>query len=195
MIEFIRGSVHSATIDQVIIDVNGIGYGVYTTGTSLMQLKINQEVFFFTHYSIREDGASLYGFTTPEELAMFRKLISVTKVGPKAALAILSTFPTDRLCHFILSHDLNALSQVSGIGKKTAERIVLELKDKVKKMGIPVSDDLVPSQGTLFQDEILDALTSLGYQRNEAMEAVRATADRGISTEDGLKAALTWLMK
>ena len=193
MIEFVKGSVHAVTVDQVIVDVNGVGYGVYSSLGTLAQLKMQQPVTLHTHYSIREDGASLYGFMTQEELEMFRKLITVTKVGPKAAIAMLSTFTVETLCQQILAHNLDALSHAPGIGKKTAERIVLELKDKVKKMGIQPT--AIPSQGTLFEDEVIAGLTSLGYQKSEALEAVRATSDRGVSTEDSLKAALSWLMK
>jgi holliday junction DNA helicase RuvA len=193
LIEFVKGSVHAVTVDQVIVDVNGVGYGVYSSLGTLAQLKMEQPVTLYTHYSIREDGASLYGFITQEELDMFRKLITVTKVGPKAAIAMLSTFNVETLCQQILAHNLDALSHAPGIGKKTAERIVLELKDKVKKMGIQPT--AVPSQGTLFEDEVIAALTTLGYQKSEALEAVRATSDRGVSTEDSLKAALSWLMK
>ncbi|MDW7672027.1 MAG: Holliday junction branch migration protein RuvA [Bacillota bacterium] len=193
LIEFVKGSVHAVTVDQVIVDVNGVGYGVYSSLGTLAQLKTEQPVTLYTHYSIREDGASLYGFITQEELDMFRKLITVTKVGPKAAIAMLSTFNVETLCQQILAHNLDALSHAPGIGKKTAERIVLELKDKVKKMGIQPT--AMPSQGTLFDDEVISALTTLGYQKSEALEAVRATADRGVSTEDSLKAALSWLMK
>ena len=193
MIEFIKGSVHTVTIDQVVVDVHGVGYGVYSSFSTLSQLKPDLPVMLFTHYSIREDGASLYGFLSRDELDMFKKLVSVTKVGPKAAIAMLSTFSVESLCQEIMNHNLDALSKAPGIGKKTAERIVLELKDKIKKMG--VQPTAIPTQGALFEDEVLEALTSLGYGRNEALQAVKATADRGVSTEDSLKAALSWLMK
>ena len=193
MIEFVKGNVHHITVDQVIVDVNGVGYGVYSSMATLNRVKLADPVTLYTHYSVREDGASLYGFLTPDELDMFRKLITVTKVGPKAAIAMLSTYNVETLCQLIMAHNLDALSKAPGIGKKTAERIVLELKDKVRKMGIQPA--ATPSQGTLFEDEVIDALMSLGYQRNEAVEAVRATADRGVSTEESLKAALSWLMK
>lgn len=193
MIEFVKGNVHTVTADQVVVDVNGVGYGVHSSLHTLAQLKNDQPVILFTHYSIREDGASLYGFLSHTELEMFKKLITVTKVGPRAAIAMLSTYSVESLCQHIMAHNLDGLAKAPGIGKKTAERIVLELKDKVKKMGIEPS--AVPAQGTIFEDEVLDALTSLGYQRNEAMDAVRATADRGVSTEESLKAALSYLMK
>ncbi len=193
MIEFIKGNVHHVTVDQIVVDVSGVGYGIYSSMATLSRVKIAEPVTLYTHYSVREDGASLYGFLTQDELNMFRKLITVTKVGPKAAIAMLSTYTVETLCQLIMAHNLDALSKAPGIGKKTAERIVLELKDKVNKMGIQPAS--TPEQGTLFQDDVMGALISLGYQRNEALEAVRATADRGVSTEESLKAALSWLMK
>jgi len=193
LIEFIKGNVHHVTVDQIVVDVSGVGYGIYSSMATLSRVKIAEPVTLYTHYSVREDGASLYGFLTQDELNMFRKLITVTKVGPKAAIAMLSTYTVETLCQLIMAHNLDALSKAPGIGKKTAERIVLELKDKVNKMGIQPAS--TPEQGTLFQDDVMGALISLGYQRNEALEAVRATADRGVSTEESLKAALSWLMK
>ncbi|SMP49489.1 Holliday junction branch migration protein RuvA [Anoxynatronum buryatiense] len=193
MIEFVKGTVHSVSVDQAIIDVNGIGYGVYSSLTTLVKLVNGQEVTLHTHYSLREDGASLYGFFSRNELDMFKKLITVTKVGPKAAVAILSTFSVENLCQEILAHNLDSLSKAPGIGKKTAERIVLELKDKVKKMGYTETD--IPVQINSFEDEVLEALMALGYHKTEALEAVRATTNQGISTEEGIKAALSWLMK
>lgn len=193
MIEFVKGTVHSVTMDQAIIDVNGVGYGVYSSLTTLVKLVNGQEVTLHTHYSLREDGASLYGFFSRNELDMFKKLITVTKVGPKAAVAILSTFTVETLCQEILAHNLDSLSKAPGIGKKTAERIVLELKDKVKKMGYSATE--LPVQINSFEDEVLEALIALGYHKAEALEAVRATTHQGISTEEGIKAALSWLMK
>ena len=193
MIEFVKGTIYAVSVDQVIIDVNGLGYGVFSSLSTLSKLMNGQEVTLHTHYSLREDGASLYGFISRVELDMFKKLITVTKVGPKAAVAILSTFTVETLCQLIMTHNLDSLSKAPGIGKKTAERIVLELKDKVKKMGYTAID--MPQQANLFEDEVLEALTALGYHKAEALEAVRATSDQGVSTEEGIKAALTWLMK
>ena len=193
LIEFIKGNVQSVSADQVIIDVNGIGYGVFSSLSNLARLKNEEQVMLHTYYCVREDGVSLYGFLSRNELDMFKKLISVSKIGPKAAVAILSTFTVETLCQQILAHNIDGLSRAPGIGKKTAERIVLELKDKVKNMGF--DNIVVLKQGTLFEDEVMGALTSLGYLKSEALEAVRATADRGVSTEESLKAALSWLMK
>lgn len=193
MIEFVKGRVHHVTLEQVIVDVNGVGYGVYASAGTLAKAKKDDPITLYTHYSVREDGASLYGFLFQDELEMFRKLITVTKVGPKAAISMLSTYTVESICQQIMAQNLDALSKAPGIGKKTAERIVLELKDKVKKMGIQPTE--TPGQGTLFEDEVMGALVSLGYQRNEALEAVRATSDRGVSTEESLKIALSWLMK
>jgi holliday junction DNA helicase RuvA len=193
LIEFIKGNVQTVSADQAIIDVNGIGYGVFSSLSNLARLKNDEQVMLHTYYCVREDGVSLYGFLSRNELDMFKKLISVSKIGPKVAVAILSTFTVETLCQQILAHNIDALSRAPGIGKKTAERIVLELKDKVKNMGF--DNVVVLKQGTLFEDEVMEALTSLGYHKSEALEAVRATADRGVSTEESLKAALSWLMK
>lgn len=180
------------THDQAIIEANGIGYGVYSSTKSLAQIQAGSSVILYTHYSVREDGVSLYGFFSRTELTMFKKLISVTKIGPKAAIAILSTFSVEVLCQQIATQNISMLSKAPGVGKKTAERMVLELKDKIKDMN--VENVPIPAQGTLLEDEIIEALTTLGYQQQEALQAVRATASETTTTEAGLKAALAWLL-
>ena len=193
LIEFVKGTVDSVTHDQVIVEANGLGYGVYSSTKSLAALQAGMNVTLYTHHSVREDGVSLYGFSTRTELDMFKKLISVTKIGPKAAVAILSTFSVDVLCHQITTQNITMLSKAPGVGRKTAERIVLELKDKLK--GMNVASISVPTQSTLLEDEILEALAALGYHHQEAIQAVRATVSESTTTEAGLKAALAWLLR
>ncbi len=193
MLEYIKGMVDSVTHDQAIIEANGLGYGVYSSTKSLAQIQPGSSATLYTHYSVREDGVSLYGFTTRIELDMFKKLISVTKIGPKAAISILSTFTVDTLCQQISTQNITMLSKAPGVGKRTAERMVLELKDKIKDMN--VESVPIPAQGTLLEDEIMEALATLGYQQQEAIRAVRATASESTTTEAGLKAALAWLLR
>ncbi|SDY87049.1 Holliday junction branch migration protein RuvA [Tindallia californiensis] len=196
MIEYIKGTVEFVTNEKVVVEANGLGYGVYSSTKSLSDIHVGASVTLFTYYSVREDSISLYGFATKTELDMFKKLISVTKIGPKAAIGILSTFTVETLCQQIATQNIAMISKAPGVGKKTAERIVLELKDKVKDLNVLDNKENSQSmQDMLFEDEILEALLSLGYQQQEAKQAIMAVASEATTTEAGLKAALAWLLR
>lgn len=136
MYDYILGSVVSIKEDYAVIDNNGIGYRIYSSSNSLKDLKINEKVTMYIYFNLREDGIFLYGFTTDEELNMFSLLLLVSKVGPKVGLNILSTLTVNQIKSAIVHNDLNILCNAPGVGKKTASRIVLELKDRIDDDGI-----------------------------------------------------------
>ena len=152
-------------------------------------------VKMFTYFSVKEDGVSLYGFASAEEQEMFHKLLTVSGVGPKGALGFLSQLTPQEIILAIISEDVKTLSKAPGVGRKTAQRVILELKDKFKteealSMGEEVQGIVETSVGGDAKFEAIDAMTALGYSRSEAAKAVNAVAAEGMSTEDILKAAL-----
>ena len=173
MIGFLRGKVAQLTTDSCVLDVNGVGYRVHITSTARNQLKLDGEAMLHTHMSVREDDISLYGFSSQEEYELFLLLISVSGIGPKVAIGILSAISVDRLCQVIGQKQISALTKLPGIGKKTAERLVLELKDKVHFSETADSgseeDFAAPSEGAGDDpmSEALMALQALGYSQQE----------------------------
>ena len=147
-----------------------------------------------THMNVKEDGISLYGFSTAEELELFHRLISVTGVGPKGALGFLSQLKPQEIILAILSDDVKTLSKAPGVGRKTAQRVILELKDKFQTADAIAmemeAEDLMPTGSNGAKFEAMDALAALGYSRSEAAKAVNGVAAEGMTTEDILKAAL-----
>ena len=144
--------------------------------------------------NVKEDGISLYGFSTAEELELFHRLISVTGVGPKGALGFLSQLKPQEIILAILSDDVKTLSKAPGVGRKTAQRVILELKDKFQTADAIAmemeAEDLMPTGSNGAKFEAMDALAALGYSRSEAAKAVNGVAAEGMTTEDILKAAL-----
>ena len=143
MYEYIIGKVVSVKEDYIVLDNNGIGYRVYTSKNSLMNLKLDEDITMYIYYNLREDGVYLYGFTTEEELNMFNLLLLVSKVGPKVGLNILSTLTPNQIKLAILKNDANILCNAPGVGKKTASRIILELKDRVSQEEILEDEDII----------------------------------------------------
>lgn len=187
-----------------VIDCGGVGYKVSVTGnamTALQNAGIGSRVRVFTHMQVREDAVELFGMSDEEELKYFRMLISVSGVGPKAAMSILTTMTPHSLAVAIVSEDSKALSKAPGVGGKTAARIVLELHDKMaKEIGAAPAPTAVKSApaGTASSGgsigDARDALIVLGYNRSEIMSAL-AKVDQSLSTEELIKAALGVLMK
>jgi Holliday junction DNA helicase RuvA len=178
MITFLRGKLVSAVPTQVIIEVNGIGYEVLIPLSSFDKLPTaGQEVMILTHLAIREDAHVLYGFMTTAEREMFRLLINnVSGIGPKLALNVLSGMNVTALRGAVASSDLKSLSQISGVGKKTAERIVVELKDKIGPAGAweaSSAQRAISASDQKTNDAVL-ALVALGFKQNEAFDSVRA---------------------
>ncbi len=190
MIASLEGMLEYRAADSVIVNVGGIGFQVYVSGSTLSQLgAIKDKVSLYTHLHLREDNASLYGFASTEELALFRNLISVSGVGPKLALALLSALSPEQLVMAIASGNVDVISQVSGVGKKVASRLVVELRGKMEKQW----------EGTILplaseDTEAVAALTSLGYSLRESTQAIFSLPNPdGMSLEEKVKAALQQL--
>lgn len=172
MIRHIRGKVSDTHPSHTIIDVQGVGYFIYTTAKTSCTL--GEELTLHTHLAVRENALDLYGFTTTSELSFFELLLSLPKIGPKSALQILSQADVPLLQNAILSQDASHLSKMSGISKKTAEKIVLGLKDAFDTVtyAYNIDSSLPPSQSTFLSDTI-DALITLGYPQSDARRAVQ----------------------
>ena len=196
MISYIKGSLERRAESYIIIETGGIGYQIFVSPATLAKLpQTGEMVKVFTYFSVKEDGISLYGFATMEEQEMFHKLLTVSGVGPKGALGFLSQLTPQEIILAIISEDVKTLSKAPGVGRKTAQRVILELKDKFKtedalSMGEEVQGMVEISVGGDAKFEAIDAMTALGYSRSEAAKAVNAVAAEGMSTEDILKAAL-----
>lgn len=196
MIGFLRGILAEKGDGFIIVDVGGVGYCVNVpANVSAYRKTEGEEVTVHTAMIVREDDISLYGFSSRGELEAFRKLITVSGIGAKAGISILSAFTLDQLKQAIAFEDAKSLQKANGIGKKTAERIVLELKDKFSLEGIPTDaggpggEDPVsaPAGG---RAEAVTALIALGYSRGEAMSALAAVKEQDLSTEEYIKKAL-----
>ncbi|MBR0127913.1 MAG: Holliday junction branch migration protein RuvA [Firmicutes bacterium] len=196
MIGFLRGSLAEKGDGYIVIDVNGVGYYVNVPANSSAYLsQEGEEVTVYTSMIVREDDISLFGFSGKGELDLFKKLIGVSGVGPKAAVSILSSFTSDQLKEAIVFEDSKSLTRANGIGKKTAERIVLELKDKFSTADgiIGSAADEIAAVDQAFaggRGEAINALIALGYSRGEATSALAGIKERDLSTEEYIKLAL-----
>ena len=187
MIATLDGTLEYRGNDSVIINVGGIGFRVYVPSSTLSQLgTVKGKVFLYTHLHVREDNISLYGFASSEALALFKNLISVSGIGAKLALALLSAFNPEQLVMAIIGGDIDLLSQTPGIGKKIASRLVVELKGKLEKEWKEVALPLAPESA-----DVIAALTGLGYSLAEATKAISKLPDSDeLSLEEKIKMAL-----
>jgi len=187
MIATLEGILESRGNDSLIINVGGIGFRVYVSGSTLSQLgAVKGKVSLYTHLHVREDNISLYGFASSDELALFKNLISVSGVGSKVALALLSALNPEQLVMAITSGDSDLISQAPGIGKKMASRLVVELRGKLEKEWKEVALPLAPGSA-----DVIAALTGLGYSLTEATKAISKLPDSGeLSLEEKIKMAL-----
>ncbi|WP_291650488.1 Holliday junction branch migration protein RuvA [Clostridium sp.] len=200
MYEYIRGKYKGINRDYIIIENNGIGYKIFTSGATMSSMpKIDEEVKLYLEQIVREDFLGLYGFDSREELEMFKLLLSINGVGAKAALSLLSISRINNLRYAIMMGDEKHLCKAPGIGKKTAGRIILELKDKIKKEdmsevieGSGEFDDLMPNNASNIA-EALGALLALGYSEKEA-EAALKKVDKTDTLENIIKNCLKVLM-
>lgn len=202
MISYIKGKLEYLSDSFVIIDNGGIGYKIFVSPKLMSNIgKIGDNVTVFTYMSVKDDGISLYGFENFEELEIFNKLITVSGIGPKGALGIISNLTPADFIMAVISDDVAAVSKAPGVGKKTAQRIILELKDKFKTEDFIEEKIFGEGQGlsSVVADnskiEAIEALTSLGYGRSEAANAVSAVFEEGKTTEDILKLALKKLAR
>ncbi len=187
MIATLEGILEYRDNDSIIVNVGGIGFRVYVPSSTLSQLgAVKGKVSLYTHLHVREDNISLYGFASSEELALFKNLISVSGIGSKSALAILSALNPEQLVMAITSGDIDFLSQAPGIGKKMASRLVVELKGKLEKEWKEVALPLAPESA-----DVIAALTGLGYSLAEATKAISKLQDsEKLSLEEKIKMAL-----
>lgn len=171
------------------VTCGSIGYKVFCSPKTLGAYPLGQEVEIFTHLHVREDLLDLYGFQTREERDFFEQLIAISGIGPKGAMGVLAAAPLDLLKRGIASGDTSILTRVSGIGQKTAQRIIMELKDKLGDVGIGEGEDL--REG----GDVIDALVGLGYTRYQAQQALREVAEKVKGVENKVKEALKILGK
>ena len=199
MVAYVNGILESIEEGNAVIDVNGIGINVNISGSTMDRMPgIGEMVKFYTYTNVKEDAFTLFGFLSRDELSLFKLLITVNGIGPKGGLAILSVMSPDDLRFAIIAGDSASIAKAPGIGKKTAERITLELKDKIK-----VTEDSLLSQGgdsldgdllgdnLSAKDETVAALVALGYNNSDAMRAVRKV----LGTEEGAAANTEDLLK
>ncbi|XOU94126.1 MAG: Holliday junction branch migration protein RuvA [Candidatus Kerfeldbacteria bacterium] len=187
MISLINGTIKYKTDKSVIVDAHGVGYEVFALPIFLEKVNKGDEVELYTHLNVREDAMELFGFLDMKEVSFFKKLISVSGVGPKSALNIMSLAVLNELQQGISQGDASLLTKVSGIGKKTAERLILELKNKIEL------DDLDSSQLQSMSNgdsDVIDGLMALGYTVREARDAAKAVDKDIIEVKDKIKAAL-----
>lgn len=190
MIDFIIGDIVNIQEDYVIIQNNGIGYKVFTSNNSIMSLELGKKnQMLYTQLHMREDGMFLYGFTKEEEIQMFNMLLKVSKIGPKIGIGVLSSLSPNQIKIAILNKDIKTLCQAPGIGKKTAERIILELKDKIDSNTL-IEDDQVVNIRVNESDEAIDALVSLGYSRFEVEKALNTINLDGLDIEEIIREGL-----
>jgi holliday junction DNA helicase RuvA len=191
MIYHLRGTVLVKKPLFLVIDVQGVGYKVHCTQRAIESCMVGTECSFATHLAVREDALDLFGFETYEELELFQLLIGISGIGPRSALGIMGLEDTERLVSAISQGDIGYLTKVSGVGKKSAEKIVLELKEKVLLLDIVES-----ARGMRQEDEdVLEVLKALGYRADEARDALRAIPDKDLDQGSRIKEALRSLSR
>lgn len=203
MIQYIRGELISVEADRVIVDVNGVGYGIFMSVHSMSMLpQTGSEVRIYTYLNVKEDAMQLFGFLTKDDLNVFKLLIGVNGIGPKGGQAVLSVLSPDDLRFAVMANDVKAISAAPGIGKKTAEKVIIELRDKLSIEDVlehsvtgTEGDRTVTGNTGAVQSEAVQALTALGYSSTEALRAVKqVAADEHTDVEDVLKQALKYML-
>ena len=199
MIGFLRGQVAVLKADYCLLDVNGVGYRVFVAGPTRNKLRLKEEAQLFTYMNVYQDGITLYGFASEEEYDIFQLLIGVSGIGPKVALGILSAITVESLCKAIQNKQATVLTKLPGIGKKSAERLILELKDKVAFAAADdveeiLTLDLEGPTGDDMMSEAQAALVALGYSQAEIAPVLKK-ATKCKTTEEVIKLALKQLNK
>ncbi len=194
MYAYFIGRVTEYTADGIFLEVNNVGYNIKVTGeTREVFSSRDGEVKVYTYTYVKEDTLSLFGFLTREELSLFEKMLTVSGIGPKGALAILSALPYDALIYAILSGDAKSISKAQGIGSKTAQRLIIDLKDKISAEAVPeiaAGVEKVVSGETEAMREAIEACVALGYTNQEAKRAVKEIGEQNLSAEEYVKLAL-----
>ncbi|MCX7843702.1 MAG: Holliday junction branch migration protein RuvA [Clostridia bacterium] len=201
MFAYIKGKLEYKYNDFVVVEANGVGYKINTALSTIESIgQIGSEVKLFTHLYVREDIMNLYGFMTQEELGMFELLISVSGVGPKAAVSLLSAVSPSKFGLAVITDDAKTLTKAQGIGTKMAQRIILELKDKIKKEQLAATDSFKEEKAAVDRagsraSEAISALMVLGYTALEASRAVSAVYSEDMDLESVIKSALKGLAR
>lgn len=201
MIAFVKGNLEEILSDSIIVDKDGIGIQIFTTNVVLEKMPpIHSEVKLHTHFHVKEDLLQLYGFLSMTDLKLFKLLISVSGVGPKGAISILSSMDTDTLVFAILAEDSKTLSKAQGVGKKVAQKIILEIKDKVGNLNEDIilssceEEDEENSTFSSVKNEAIEVLKALGYSATEALQAVKSVEiTSGSSSDEIVKQALKFI--
>lgn len=195
MYYYIKGTLVQKNDNYIVVDANGVGYMIYTSLNSMQNTgEIGKKITIYTYLHVREDVMDLFGFTTIEEKNMFMQLISVSGVGPKAALSILSVTTPAKFAVAVITNDVKTITKASGVGPKMAQRVILELKDKMKTDELEI--DLEDESEDILSDnrsEAISALVVLGYSSNDAQKAVKGI-DGTLSVEEIIKKALAGLL-
>ena len=199
MISYIRGELAAVGEEQVVVEVQGIGYGIFMPGQAMTMLPpIGSEVKIHTYLNVREDAMQLFGFLTKDDLKVFRLLIGVNGIGPKGGLNILSKMTPDDLRFAVLAGDVKAISAAPGIGKKTAEKLIIELKDKLNIDDVLTKEEevmSVPSGRADMQSEAVQALVALGYGSAESLKAIKKVPmTETMTVEELLKQSLKFMV-
>ena len=198
MIGYLRGEVIYLYTDYVLLDVHGVGYRVFIANSTRQKLRLHEKAQLFTYTSVREDAIILYGFATQEEYDLFLQLLSVSGIGPKVALGILSSITVEGLCRAIQNKQASVLTKLPGIGKKSAERLILELKDKVAFDGGEQELLTIENEADVGDDmvaEAMAALQSLGYTQAEALHAMKGIDAAGLEADEIIRQCLKKLVK
>ena len=196
MFAYIKGSLEEKTSTYVVIDIGGVGYKIFMSANSINNIGENgTSVKVHTHYYVREDNISLYGFLTSEELKMFELLLSVSGIGAKSAITMLSNISPSDFALAIITNNIATLTKIPGIGAKSAQRIILELKDKLKDVETTTKQEetIVKSKDNENAKDAIDALQILGYNKKEIEKAIQKMDIDEMSTEDIIKNALKLL--
>ena len=190
MYDYIKGEIASTERDCAVIDAGGVGYRVFTSAQSLLHIKTGQTAKLYCQLVVREDAHTIFGFYTPEERVMFMRLTGVSGIGPKVALAILSAMKLSELAAAIITSDEGAFQKISGVGKKTAQRIIIDLAEKIATTEALGSGGDLPAGPADKEAEAVSALVALGYNRTEAMRAVSSVKSLGDTVEELILMAL-----
>lgn len=195
MIAYLKGIIDIKRQDYVVIDVHGVGYKIFMPEGAIQNLEVDSEAKIYTFMRVREDDVSLYGFLNVEELAMFELLISVGGIGAKSAVGILSNIAPSKFALAVITDDVTTLKKLPGIGAKTAQRIILELKDKIKTQEATEQENEIKQKIEVSDSakDAIEALQVLGYTRREVEEAISKIGESNLTTEEIIKRGLKYL--
>lgn len=190
MFSYIKGKIVDLNPDYLILENNGIGYNITISSNAYNNFLGKEESIIYTELIVREDSLTIYGFTDRDELETFKLLQSVSKIGPKVAIGMLSKYVPNQIKQFISTGDDNMLSKAPGVGKKTSQRIILELKDKIVLSDGDISDETLYYEEIDEENEVISALTNLGYNRNEIIKVMKNKDLANKSIEEAIKIVL-----